>query len=156
MQAVRKKFTISDKQQPSCVVYALYILIAAADSAVECHDRCHGTVDFLCGFFLVRLDVSGWVGADEDVVHHPAKDGVSTVGDLFLKHQLHQLLGGRGHIFEALSKGNDRKTHALKILHHLHSTPTVEGDLPNIETLTQAFDELFDVAVMNNIALGGL
>ena len=63
MQAVRKKFAISDKQQTSCVVYALYILVAAADSAVECHDRCHSAVDFLCRFLFVRLDVSGrrWV-----------------------------------------------------------------------------------------------
>ena len=63
MQAVRKKFAISDKQQAPCVVYTLYILIAAADSAVKRHDRCHGAVDFLCGFLFVRLDVSGrrWV-----------------------------------------------------------------------------------------------
>ena len=73
MQAIRKKFTISDKQQPSCVVYALYILIATAYSSVKCHNRCHSTIDFLCGFFLVRLDVACRVGADEDVVHHPAK-----------------------------------------------------------------------------------
>ena len=33
MQAIRKKFTISDKQQPSCVANALYILIAAAYSS---------------------------------------------------------------------------------------------------------------------------
>ena len=79
-----------------------------------------------------------------------------TVGNALLQHQLHQLLGRRGHIFEALSKGNDRKTHALKVLYHLHSTPAVKSDLPDIETLTQAFDELFDVAVMNNITLGGL
>lgn len=65
MQAVRKKFTISDKQQAPCVVYALYILIAAADSTVKRHDSRHGTVDFLCGFLFVRLDVSGRVGADE-------------------------------------------------------------------------------------------
>ena len=63
MQAVRKKFAISDKQQVPCVVYALYILVAAADSTVKRHDRRHGAVDFLCGFFFVRLDVSGrrWV-----------------------------------------------------------------------------------------------
>ena len=69
MQAVRKKFTISDKQQPSCVVYALHILVAAADSAVECHNGGDGPVDFLRRLFLVRLDVSGRVGADENVVH---------------------------------------------------------------------------------------
>ena len=78
------------------------------------------------------------------------------VGNFLFQHQFHQLLGGRGHIFEALSKGNDRKAHALKILHHLHSAPTVEGYFSNIKTLTQALDELLDVAVMNNITLGGL
>ena len=78
------------------------------------------------------------------------------VGNALLKHQFHQLLCGWGHILEALSERNDRKTHALKVLYHLHSTPAVKSDLPDIETLTQAFDELFDVAVMNNITLGGL
>ena len=72
------------------------------------------------------------------------------VGYFLFQHQLHQLLGGWGHIFEALSKGNDRKTHARKVLHHLHSAPTVEGNFSNIKTLTQALNELLDVAVMNN------
>lgn len=79
-----------------------------------------------------------------------------TVGDFLLQHQLHQLLSRRGHILEALSERNDRKAHAFQVLDHLHSAPTVEGDLPNIETLTQAFDELFDVAVVDYITLGGL
>ena len=78
------------------------------------------------------------------------------MGDFLLQHQFHQFFSGRGHILEALSKGNDRKTHALKVLHHLHSAPTVEGNLSNIKTLTQAFDELFDVAIVNDIAFRGL
>ena len=78
------------------------------------------------------------------------------MSDFLLQHQLHQLLSGRGHILEPLSERNDCEAHALKVLHHLHSAPTVEGDLPNIETLTQAFDELFDVAVVDYITLGGL
>lgn len=63
------------------------------------------------------------------------------VGNALFQHQLHQLLGGRGHILEALPERNDRKAHALKVLHHLHSAPAVEGDLPNIEPFAQAFDE---------------
>ena len=78
------------------------------------------------------------------------------VGNALFQHQFHQFLSGWGHIFEALSKGNDRKAHALKVLHHLHSAPTVEGDLSDVETLSQAFNELLDVAVVNDIAFGGL
>ena len=78
------------------------------------------------------------------------------VGNALLQHQFHQFLGGWGHILEALSERNDREAHALKVLYHLHSTPAVEGDLPDIKTLTQALDELLDVAVMNNITLGDL
>ena len=136
MQAVRKKFTISDKQQAPCVVYALYILIAAANSTVKGHDRCHGAVDFLCGFFFVRLDVSGRVGADENIVHHPVEDRMPAVGNALLQHQFHQFLGGWGHILEPLPKRNDCETHALKVLHHLHSTPAVKGDFTDIKTLT--------------------
>ena len=78
------------------------------------------------------------------------------MGDFLLQHQFHQFLGGRGHILESLSERNDCEAHALEVLHHLYSAPTVKSDLPNIETLTQAFDELLDVAVVNDITLGGL
>ena len=78
------------------------------------------------------------------------------VGDALFQHQLHQLLCGRGHILEALSERNDREAHALKILHHLYSAPTVEGNLPDVEAFAQAFDELFDVAIVNDIAFRGL
>ena len=77
------------------------------------------------------------------------------MGDFFLQHQLHQFLGGRTHILKALTEGDYRKAHALKVLHHLHCAPAVEGDLPNIEPLTQLLDEFFNVAVMDHISLGG-
>ena len=107
-----------NKQNSPIIIDRLGLVIAAANSTVKGHDRCHGAVDFLCGFFFVRLDVACRVGADEDVVHHPAENGMSTVGDFLFQHQLHQLLGGRGHILEALSERNDREAHALKVLHH--------------------------------------
>lgn len=78
------------------------------------------------------------------------------MSDFLLQHQLHQLLSGRGHILEPLSERNNREAHAFQVLHHLHSTPAVEGNLPNVETLTQAFDKFLNVAVVNDIALGGL
>ena len=78
------------------------------------------------------------------------------MGDALLQHQLHQLLGGRRHILKALSEGNHRKAHALQILHHLHGAPPVKGDLPDVEPLSQPLNELFDVAVVNHISLGGL
>ena len=46
------------------------------------------------------------------------------------------------------SKGNYCEAHALQVLHHLHSAPTVEGDLSNIEPLTQLLDEFLNVAVV--------
>ena len=79
-----------------------------------------------------------------------------TVGDLFLKHQFHQFFCGRGHILKALSERNYRETHTLKVLHHLHSAPTVEGDLTDVVAFTQALDEFFDVTIVNDISLGGL
>ena len=81
---------------------------------------------------------------------------MSTVGDLFLKHQFHQFFGGRGHILEALSERNHREAHTLKVLHHLDSAPTVKGNLTDVVAFTQAFDEFFDVTIVNDIALGGL
>ena len=81
---------------------------------------------------------------------------MTAVGHTLLQHQLHQFLGGWGHILETLPEGNHGETHALQILHHLNSAPAVKGDLPDVEPLSQPLDELLDVAVMDYISLGGL
>ena len=78
------------------------------------------------------------------------------VSDALLQNQLHELLGGRAHILEPLPERNDREVHALKVLHHLHGTPAVECDLTDVEPFSEALDELFDVAVMNDISFRGL
>ena len=62
----------SDKQNPPAVVDRLTGVVAATDGSVQGHHRGNGTIYFLCGFFLVRFDIASRVGADEDVVHHPA------------------------------------------------------------------------------------
>lgn len=48
---------------------------------VERHDGSDRAVDLFRGFFFIWLDVSGRVGTDEDVVHHPAKSQTPAVGD---------------------------------------------------------------------------
>ena len=75
------------------------------------------------------------------------------VRDLSLQHKLHKLLCRRGHVLEALAERNDGKAHAFQILHHLHSAPAVESNLPDIKPFTQSLDKLLDVSVMDNIAL---
>ena len=92
----------SNKQQPPRVVDRFGRHIAAADGAVKRHDSGDGSVDLLGGFFLVGFDVARRVGADVDVVHHPAENRMPAVGDLLLQHQLHQFLGRRRHILETL------------------------------------------------------
>ena len=77
---------------------------------------------------------------------------MAAVSDAFLQHQLHQLLGRRGHILKALSEGNHRKAHAFQILHHLHSAPAVKGNLPDVEPFAQLLDEFLNVAVMYHVA----
>ena len=145
----------SNKQKAPAVINRSSRVVSTADRPVKPHDGGDCPVDFLCGFFFVRLDVSGGVGADEDVVHHPPQHRVAAVGNPFFQHQLHQFLGRRGHILKALTKGNHRKAHALKVLHHLHSAPSVKGDLTNIEPFTQLLNEFFNVAVVDHISLGG-
>ena len=78
------------------------------------------------------------------------------VCDFLFQHQLHQLFRRRRHILEPLSERHDREAHAFQILHHLHGTPPVEGNLADMETFPQFFDELFNEAVMHHISLGGL
>ncbi len=37
----------------------------------------------------------------------------------------------------------------------MHSSPAVEGNLPDVEALTETLDELFDVSVVDGIAFCG-
>ena len=71
------------------------------------------------------------------------------VCDLSLQHKLHKFLCRRGHVLEALAERNDGKAHAFQILHHLHSAPAVESNLPDIKPFTQSLDKLLDVSVIS-------
>jgi len=145
-----------DEEDAPAVIDRLARVVAAPDRAVQRHDRGHRAVDLLGGLLLVRLDVPGGVGADEDVVHHPPEHRVPRVRDAFSEHQLHELLGRRAHVLEALSEGDHGEAHALEVLHHLHGPPAVEGDLADVEALAQVLDEALDVAVVHDVALGRL
>lgn len=138
------------------VINAVIQLGSTANRPVQSHDGGHCAVYLLCGFLLVHFDVASRVGADEDVVHVPAQDGMPTVSNFLLQHQLHQFLGGWRHILEALSEGNHSEAHALQVLHHLHGTPSVKGDLTDVVPFSQLFNEVLNVAVVNHVALGGL
>ena len=81
---------------------------------------------------------------------------MSAVCDLLFKHQFHKLLCGRAHILKSLSEWNNGKSHIFEVLNHLHSTPAVKSDLTDIKTITEPFNEFFDIAVMHHIALCGL
>lgn len=67
---------------------------------------------FSVDFSLSGLMFPAGSGADIDVVHHPAQDRVTAVGNPLLQHQLHQLLGGRGHILKALPERNNCEAEA--------------------------------------------
>ena len=90
-----------------------------------------------------------------DVVHHPSQSRVSAMGELFIQSQAHQLLGGWGHIFEALPEGNHRKAEALQVLHHLRRTPAVKGNFPDVVLCAQLVDEGLNKAIVDDISLGG-
>nr|DAY58904.1 MAG TPA: hypothetical protein [Caudoviricetes sp.] len=146
----------SYKQNTPVIVDRSTGVIAAAYCTVERHDCGDCTVNLLCGFFFIGLDVARRITANEDVVHHPPQHGVTAMCHTLLQHELHQFLGRRGHVLESLTEGNDCEAHAFEILHHLHSASAVKGNLPDIEAFAQPLDELLDVAVMDDIALCSL
>ena len=76
------------------------------------------------------------------------------MGDALFKCQLHQFLCWGTHVLKPLSERHDCETHAFKVLHHLYSTPTVKGNLTDVETFTEPFDKSLNVSVMDNITLG--
>ena len=80
---------------------------------------------------------------------------MTSVGNSPFKGQFHEFLGGWTHILKPLSERHDRKAHTLKVLNHLYRSPTVKGNLSDVEAFTQVFNELLNVAVVNYIAFGG-
>ncbi len=115
-------------QQYTAIIYAGALSVTVPQRPVQCHDRCNSTVDFFGAFFFVRLDVTGRVSTDLDVIHHPAQNRLTAVRDSLLQCQLHEFLCWRRHVLESLTEWSDRETHAFKVLYHLHRTPTVERD----------------------------
>jgi len=143
------------QHQYSSFIINTAIIIFIFNSSVKRHNGGNNTVYLFYGLFFVRFDISGGVRSDKNVVHRPAQNGMSAMGDFFLQRQLHQLLGRRAHILKALSKGNYGKTEPFEVLHHLHSYPAVKCDLADIVAFAQFLNESLNESVMHNVALGG-
>ena len=67
--------------------------------------------------------------------------------------ELIERLGRRAHAGVALPEGNNGKAHALQVLRHLGRAPAVECDLQDVVFLTRVVDELFDEAIVDDVAL---
>ena len=52
------------------------------------------------------MNILSAIGANEDIVCHPAHDGMPAVRYFLFQRQLHQLLGWRPHILKALTLPN--------------------------------------------------
>ena len=76
---------------------------------------------------------------------------MTAVGKLLFKSEFHEFFGRWGHVLKALTERNYGKTHTLKVLDHLHSTPAVKGDFPDVVSGTQVLDKLLDVSVMHYV-----
>lgn len=72
--------------------------------------------------------------------------------DIPFHQKFEQLLRRRRHIFEPLAERHHGKAHVLKILHHLGGVPAVVGNFPDVVRFPQAFDELLDKAVMDDVS----
>ena len=80
----------------------------------------------------------------KNVVHVPPQNGMPAVGDFLLQDQLHQFLGERTHAGKTLTEGDNGEAHAFEILHHLHGSPAVEGNLPDIPIRPAEFGGSFN------------
>ena len=113
-----------------------------SDRPVERHNRGDRSVNSLGALFLVGLDVPSRIGADVNVVHHPAQRGVSAMRDASLKYQLHQLFAGWRHVLETLAEWHDGESVVIEVLTHLNSAPSVIGYFFNVVLPTEFFDEV--------------
>ena len=80
---------------------------------------------------------------------------MSVVCKCLFQSQFHQFLGRWTHVFISLSKLYHRKSQPLKILRHLHCTPTVKCNFFDVKLLSQFIDEVFDKTIVNHISLSG-
>ncbi len=72
---------------------------------------------------------------------------------LSFESELHEFFRWRAHVFEALPKRHDGEAHTLKVLAHLERAPPIVSDLANIKPLAELLDDLFDVDVVDHVAL---
>jgi len=77
---------------------------------------------------------------------------MSAMRESLLECEFHEFLCWRRHILESLAERHNRKAHTLEVLHHLYSSPAVEGYLSDIVLLTKLFYELLNVAVVDYVA----
>ena len=128
--------------------------VSAAYGAVECHDGGDDSIDFLGRTLFVGFDVSGWVGAHVNVIHHPAQYWMPTMCQASFEGEFHQLLRWWGHVAEALTERDDGEAGVFEVLGHLHGTPPVEGDLADVEAGSEVLDVVLYVRVVHDVALG--
>ncbi len=69
-----------------------------------------------------------------------------------LKGQRHQFLCRRTHAYKPLSHRNHGKPIILKILRDLSGSPSVIGNLPDVEPISKRFNKLLDITVMNHVS----
>ena len=115
---------------------------------VKSHNHGNRTVNLLCGFFFVRLDISGRVTPNENIIHHPPQNRMSVVGKCLFNGQLHQFFGRI-----SLPELHHRKTKLFQVMRHLHSPQIVKSNFFDVKFPPQFINEIFDKAIMSNITI---
>lgn len=72
--------------------------------------------------------------------------------DVPFRQELEQFLRRRRHFLEPPAERHHGEAHVFQILHHPGGMPAVVGDFPDVVRFPQAFDELLDKAVMDDVS----
>ena len=78
------------------------------------------------------------------------------VGNAAFQNQFHEFFCRGAHVLEALAERHDCEAHSLEVLYHLNRAPSVEGNLTNVISFAELFDETLYVTVMDHVSLCGL
>jgi len=130
-------------EQTSIIVNGVCCLPCISQSPIKGHNHRHSTVDSLGALSLSGLILPAGSVLTKILSIIQRRTGCPPWAIFSSKVSfISSLVGGDISLYPA--ERDYCKAHALKILHHLHSTPPVKGDFLYVKPSPQIFYKLFD------------
>ena len=135
-------YTLSPESLPHRIARSSAIIVATAPSI------------FSVDFSLSAFDVSGRIGSNKNVIHHPPKDRMAAVRNFSSNVSFMSSFVGGDISLKPCPKGITEKPRFSNSVSS-GPRPSDQGNLADVVLRAQLFNERFNEAVMHHIPFGG-